>query len=135
MRRTGNDSAFDRGGGPAGWIFFAVLVLVAFAACDTRPDALSAGNIATAAPIEAAAGPLRKSACNPRYFEDGHGDVVYLTGSHTWNSRQDLGKTDPPRAFDFSRCLDWLERQHHNFFRLWGDSFRCSGHPRVGAST
>ena len=36
-----------------------------------------------------AAGPLRISTVNPRYFTDGSGKVVYLTGSHTWDNLQD----------------------------------------------
>ena len=42
-----------------------------------------------------AAGPLRVSTANPRYFTDGSGKAVYLTGSHTWASLQDMGLTDP----------------------------------------
>jgi Family of unknown function (DUF6298)/Putative collagen-binding domain of a collagenase len=77
-----------------------------------------------------------RSVRNPRYFEDGRGNVVYLTGSHTWNNLQDLGKTDPPPAFDFTGYLDWLDRHHHNFFRLWGGqlpTFRTSGGARLFA--
>ena len=39
----------------------------------------------------AARGPLRVLAANPRYFTDGSGRAVYLTGSHTWDNRQDIG--------------------------------------------
>jgi Family of unknown function (DUF6298)/Protein of unknown function (DUF4038) len=64
-------------------------------------------------------GPLRVSKANPRYFTDGSGKAIYLTGSHTWNNLQDMGPTDPPAAFDFEGYLDFLERHHHNFIRLW----------------
>ena len=70
----------------------------------------------TAAP---ASGPLRVSTANPRYFANGSGHIVYLTGSHTWTSLQDIGASDPPPAFDFTRYLDFLEKHHHNFIRLW----------------
>jgi hypothetical protein len=56
---------------------------------------------------------------NPRYFADASGKTVYLTGSHTWNSLQDMGFTDPPAAFGFEVYLDFLEKHHHNFIRLW----------------
>lgn len=64
-------------------------------------------------------GPLRVSAENPRYFADGSGRIVYLTGSHTWTSMQDIGFTDPPTPFDFDAYLNFLVEHHHSFFRLW----------------
>lgn len=66
-----------------------------------------------------ARGPLRIHPTNPRYFTDGSGNVVYLTGSHTWTNLQDVGDSDPPPAFDYTGFLDFLEAKHHNFFRLW----------------
>lgn len=66
-----------------------------------------------------ATGPLRASWQNPRYFEDGRGKIVYLTGSHTWSNLQDQGAHDPPPVFDFDRYLNFLEQHHHNFIRLW----------------
>src|SRR5262245_14165752 len=44
----------------------------------------------------AANGPLRVHPKNPRYFADGSGKAVYLTGAHTWANLQDIGFTDPP---------------------------------------
>ena len=44
----------------------------------------------------AAAGPLRVHPDNPRYFTDGSGRAVYLTGAHTWNNLVDTGPSDPP---------------------------------------
>lgn len=64
-------------------------------------------------------GPLRVSQENPRYFTDGSGKAIYLTGSHTWNNLQDMGPTDPPAAFDYSGYLDFLDQHHHNFIWLW----------------
>src|SRR4051812_12964325 len=96
-----------------------------------------------------APGPLRVSADNPRYFADASGKPVYLTGAHTWANLQDLGFVDPPPAFDFESHLDWLEKQDHNFMRLWRWEFTrwiesrdkrvryCSPHPwkRTGPGT
>jgi hypothetical protein len=80
-----------------------------------------------------AAGPLRVHPTNPRYFTDGtkmsNGSLraVYLTGSHTWGNLCDYRKDWP--AFDFTGYLDFLERCHHNFIRLWsGDGI---GHQPV----
>ncbi len=56
---------------------------------------------------------------NPRYFTDGSGRAVYLTGSHTWNNQVDMGRGDPPEPFDFGAYLDFLGRLGHNFIRLW----------------
>jgi len=66
-----------------------------------------------------AKGPLRAHPKNPRYFTDGTGKAVYLTGSHTWSNLIDIGPGDPPPAFDFAAYLDCLERLGHNFIRLW----------------
>ncbi|MCE5250139.1 DUF6298 domain-containing protein [bacterium] len=66
-----------------------------------------------------AAGPLRAHPRNPRYFADGAGRVVYLTGSHTWNNFKDMGQTDPPPLFDFDAYLDFMKSYNHNFMRLW----------------
>src|SRR6266496_3400916 len=66
-----------------------------------------------------ATGPLRVHPENPRYFTDGSGKAIYLTGAHTWNNLVDMGRNDPPEAFDFEAYLDFLEEHHHNFIRLW----------------
>jgi hypothetical protein len=67
----------------------------------------------------AATGPLRVSAQNRRYFADASGAIVYLSGSHTWQTLKDRGLTDPPTAFNFNGFLDFLVAHNHNFFRLW----------------
>jgi len=68
-----------------------------------------------------AAGPLRVCTTNPRYFTDGSGKAILLTGSHTWGNLQDYtyDKLPSPPAMDFGAYLSFLLRQHHNFFRLW----------------
>lgn len=70
-------------------------------------------------PTKQATGPLRVHPTNPRYFTDGSGRAIYLTGSHPWNTIQDMGITQPPPAFDFDAFLDFLEKHGHNFVRLW----------------
>ena len=67
-------------------------------------------------------GPLRVCAANPRYFAGPDGQPVYLTGSHTWQSLQDgilSGYTTVKQPFDYAGYLDLLEKNHHNFIRLW----------------
>ncbi len=62
-----------------------------------------------------ARGPLQVHPTNPRYFTDGSGKAVYLTGSHTWDTLRDL----KPKVLDFTDYLDFLEQNNHNFIRLW----------------
>jgi hypothetical protein len=68
---------------------------------------------------------LRVLAANPRYFTDGSGKAVYLTGSHVWWSLVG-GKTwkvgscrNPVQPFSFRQYLDQLRHYGHNFIRLW----------------
>lgn len=62
---------------------------------------------------------LTVSTQNPRYFQDAGGNIVYLTGSHTWNNFQDMGASDPPTPFDYDAYLDWMVGLNHNFIRMW----------------
>jgi len=64
-------------------------------------------------------GPLRVHPHNPRYFTDGSGKAVYLTGSHTWSVFQDFSAGDPPKPFDYPAFLTFLADRNHNFTRLW----------------
>jgi hypothetical protein len=68
-----------------------------------------------------ATGPLRGHPANPRYFTDGSGQPVFLTGSHTWGNLQDYTYADRPSAapFDFEAYLIFLKAHRHNCFRLW----------------
>ena len=49
-----------------------------------------------------ATGPLRANPANPRYFTDGSGRAIFLTGSHTWANFQDFGPA-PCGAFRLPR--------------------------------
>jgi hypothetical protein len=55
---------------------------------------------------------------NPRYFTDGQ-KAVYLTGSHTWTNFQDRKLAADASFFDYSSFLDFLDKNNHNFFKLW----------------
>jgi hypothetical protein len=67
-----------------------------------------------------ARGPLRVHPTNPRYFTDGSGRAIYLTGSHTWDNLQDSGAIGKPvKRFDTNAYLDLFQSHHHNFIRLW----------------
>jgi hypothetical protein len=103
------DAAAGASGGPDG------------ASPDARtPDAAALPPDAGAAGMGGAArGPLRVDPTNPRYFNDGAGHIVYLTGSHTWQTLKDRGLTDPPPAFDYPGFLEFLVAHKHNYFRLW----------------
>jgi len=69
---------------------------------------------------ERAAGPLRALAANPRYFTDGSGRAILLTGSHTWANFQDLWAGDTsPHITDYAAYLRFLVAHNHDFFRLW----------------
>jgi hypothetical protein len=85
-----------------------VVLVVLWAVWNSWTDASHAAN-----------DPLRISKSNPRYFADSSGKPVYLTGSHTWASLQDMGLSNPPPEFDFPAYLGFLERHGHNFIRLW----------------
>src|SRR5262245_18954414 len=60
---------------------------------------------------EGVAGPLQVHPTNPRYFDDGSGKAIYLTGSHTWQGLE--------ASIDFTGYLNLLQSKNHNFIRLW----------------
>lgn len=65
-------------------------------------------------------GPLRVHPENPNYFQNpATGEVVYLTGSHTWANFQDRGVKGKTPEFDFEEYLSFLQEHNHNFIRLW----------------
>lgn len=62
--------------------------------------------------------PLRIHASNPRYFADGSGRAIYLTGSHTWAVQQDIGTEGTP-PFPWEEWLGLMKGWNHNFLRMW----------------
>lgn len=94
-----------------------LVCLLAAAACSAKRGT----PVALQLPVSNAptAGPLRVLTSSPRYFSDAHGHIVYLTGSHTWNTMQDWGSSNPPPVFDYPAFLDFLRKHHHNFTRLF----------------
>jgi len=66
-----------------------------------------------------AKGPLRIHPENPRYFTNGSGKAVFLTGSHTWANFQERGVEGKTPDFDYERYLDFMQGYGHNFMRMW----------------
>jgi hypothetical protein len=66
-----------------------------------------------------AMGPLRVHPNNQRYFADGSGRAVLLTGSHTWANFQERGVEGETPDFDYERYLDFMQELGHNFMRMW----------------
>ena len=96
---------------------------LATAALFWHNDPMDAARLAAApytetAQTSKATGPLRRHRSNPRYFTDGSGKAIYLTGSHTWNNFQEKSH-GPSKDFDYAGYLHRLQQQNHNFIRLW----------------
>ena len=78
------------------------------------------GRALTPVRAQAATGPLRANPANPRYFTDGSGKAIYLTGSHTWANLMDRGTLHPPQVpFDYPAYMKWMVAHNFNFMRLW----------------
>jgi hypothetical protein len=99
----------------------------------TATRTVTVSNTTAVPPTARAMGPLTVLAANRRYFTDGTGRAVYLTGSHNWNSLVDRGATDPPPRFDYPGYLDFIGARGHNFFRLW--AWEPSRHERLERGT
>ena len=56
---------------------------------------------------------LHVCAGNGRYFCKGN-KAVFLTGSHTWDTFQDLGI-----PFNYMDYINWVVGMNHNFIKLW----------------
>ena len=69
--------------------------------------------------LSSATGPLRVHPENPRYFANGSGRAVFLTGSHTWANFQERGVEGETADFDYERYLDFMQELGHNFMRMW----------------
>ncbi len=106
--------------------FFIRPVLVLLALVLAPPGCERCPGVATEQPgadrsRPPASGPLRIHPTNPRYFTDGSGKAVFLTGSHTWGNLQDYTyeKAPSPPPMDFDAYLTFLKAHNHNVFRLW----------------
>jgi hypothetical protein len=100
---------------------------------SAKLTAVFVGLIVLTATVEAGDGnktpaesPLTVLKANPRYFTDGSGRAVYLTGSHTWDTFQVWfegsgagGTLKAGRPGTFDDYLDELQKHRHNFIRLW----------------
>jgi hypothetical protein len=87
--------------------------------------------LVTQATVSAATGPLAVLSSNPRYFTDGSGKVVYLTGSHTWESFYDWDPASTP--FDYAAYISFLDSYDHNFIKLWAwEQTRSNAIPGLG---
>ena len=68
-------------------------------------------------------GPLKVSSTNPRYFADGAGNAIYLTGAHTWQDNVDgwgiPNDCSVPPAFDWTSYLSFVQGHQYNWIRLW----------------
>ena len=99
-------------------LVWAVTVVILLASCSETPERITRLDFAADRTVETSAtahGPLRVLTENPRYFTDGSGKAIFLTGSHTWDNRQDIGN----RSFEWTEYLIRLQRYNHNFVRLW----------------
>ncbi len=64
-------------------------------------------------------GPLWVHPQNGRYFTDTSGQAIYLTGSHTWESFQEIAMPGDTTVFYWPGYLNMMQNNHHNFSRLW----------------
>jgi hypothetical protein len=94
------------------WIFLCAM----FELTDLARGASPLEPASSSGPIMA---PLRADSTSPNYFSDTNGKVVYLMGSHTWNSFQDWGTNDSRVPFDFDAYVKMLVSRNHNFTLLW----------------
>ncbi len=95
------------------------LTAIARDAAGNQATSAAVGVIISNSAATASSPALRVLANNPRYFTDGSGKAIYLTGSHTWASLRDDSTTDPPPPLDYNLYLNFLQSHNHNFTRLW----------------
>jgi Fibronectin type III domain/Putative collagen-binding domain of a collagenase len=100
---------------------YAFTVVATNAAGDGPASLPSVAVVPTASPPPPM-GPLRVSATNSHYFVDPAGKPVLLTGSHTWDSFQDLSRQQAwpyPNLVDFAAYVQLLKSHNHNLTILW----------------
>jgi hypothetical protein len=99
---------------------FALRALVLCVACSALALGGQEGTPLTPVRNPIASGPLRKNPANGRYFTDGSGKAIYLSGSHTWANMLDRGQLNPPGVdFDYAAYMKWMVDHNFNFMRLW----------------
>src|SRR5262249_37897485 len=104
------------------WQSGTMLIILAALGCTqpgeiTSRDSPGGGN---RTPYEAIPmqGPLRRLPTNPRYFTNDTGRAIYLAGSHSWETFQDMAA--PGAAYDYYSYLELMQNYwKHNFFRMW----------------
>jgi hypothetical protein len=116
---------------PAGW---PDALLVITAEPSASKSSMAPPPMAPPKPMPAKV-PLRVHPTNPRYFTDGTGKAVLLTGSHTWANLQDFSYASlpSPPAMDFAAYLAFLRRHNHNCFRMW--AWETCFNPKVRQGT
>ena len=107
---------------PNGWED-AILILEAGELMNTGATAAASSTppVGSTEPVAPARGPFRVHPSNYRYFTDGSGKAILLTGSHTWANFQNnrYENAPSPPMLDFNAYLAFLRQHNHNFFRLW----------------
>jgi hypothetical protein len=100
--------------------FFAFFILIVAAAGVFVYQDKSHNGLVPAVSAAAINGTLRVGS-NARYFTDGSGKAIYLTGSHNSNNLQDGATVGQPitTIFDFADYLNFLQAHNHNFIRMW----------------
>ena len=112
QRRSGEEPGSSR----RDFLASAFTLGLALPTADSIRSATSPGPAPEATP---ARGPLRVHPDNPRYFTDGSGRAVYLTGSHTWSNLQDQGPQGPAAAVRLRPLPGLPAQRNHNLIRLW----------------
>jgi hypothetical protein len=84
-----------------------------------KPNQMKAATATTLSKAETP-GPLAVCVTNPRYFCDPSGNVVYLSGTHTWsNLMEDRGTIGTPPEFDYNGYMTFMASHGYNWMRGW----------------
>lgn len=86
-------------------------------AAGNGPASAPSAGVTPSASAPPPMGPLVVSSTNSHYFVDPTGKPVLLTGSHTWNTFQDLSQsttTPYPNLLDFNAYVSFLKAPQHN---------------------
>lgn len=108
-------------------IFLTLIVVLGAVDIAVLIDVGSYGRVLVddAKQVRPATGPLKVRSANPRYFSDGSGRLVYLTGSQNGFELQDNAWPDDEtgvivqRGLDYKAFLDLLVDYNLNFSKMW----------------